>query len=235
MDEFCGCDFCVAGLQKRLDPPHSADQPEHYLAFVKERLGTSVVTKENYAHALSFLRRFCYCEHASDPNHPDSECEEHECGLCGMFKHGDPLYYDPICRLQRWLDIPHPNNILDRHPQRYMAYVKKQIGELVTDENYDDAAFLLSRDCDCDNIHDPNHSESECIESECTVCALLKCGEPLHYHHDGCPYCVVLPLLSNCAALVITSRAGADGRTEHYFDDHVQQKGPAPELEDDVD
>jgi hypothetical protein len=28
-------------------------------------------------------------------------------------------------------------------------------------------------------------------KNECTLCGVLDCkhGEPLHYHHDGCPAC----------------------------------------------
>lgn len=30
---------------------------------------------------------------------------------------------------------------------------------------------------------------NECDEDECMVCGIRDCpyGEPLHYHHDGCP------------------------------------------------
>lgn len=30
-----------------------------------------------------------------------------------------------------------------------------------------------------------------CSNDECMVCAVRDCpgNEPLHYHHDGCPYC----------------------------------------------
>ena len=24
---------------------------------------------------------------------------------------------------------------------------------------------------------------------ECIICGLIFCGEPLHFHHDGCPSC----------------------------------------------
>ncbi len=33
-------------------------------------------------------------------------------------------------------------------------------------------------------LHDP-------VASECEVCGLFECGEPLHFHHDGCPNCDV--------------------------------------------
>lgn len=31
----------------------------------------------------------------------------------------------------------------------------------------------------------------ECPDPECAICALVVCplGEPLHFHHDGCPAC----------------------------------------------
>jgi hypothetical protein len=37
----------------------------------------------------------------------------------------------------------------------------------------------------------PEHERTSCTDSECTTCAILLCpfGEPLHYHHDGCPAC----------------------------------------------
>ena len=36
---------------------------------------------------------------------------------------------------------------------------------------------------------DPNACEAD--GGECSICAVLDCpeGEPLHYHHDGCPAC----------------------------------------------
>lgn len=32
---------------------------------------------------------------------------------------------------------------------------------------------------------------NECINPECIVCGNIVCphGEPLHFHHDGCPAC----------------------------------------------
>jgi hypothetical protein len=39
---------------------------------------------------------------------------------------------------------------------------------------------------------DPFHpARDECLEPECVDCAVRDCpyGEPLHYHHDGCPAC----------------------------------------------
>ncbi len=32
---------------------------------------------------------------------------------------------------------------------------------------------------------------NECADAECLVCGIRDCphGEPLHYHHDGCPSC----------------------------------------------
>ena len=31
----------------------------------------------------------------------------------------------------------------------------------------------------------------ECVDPECYVCGVVDCigNEPLHHHHDGCPYC----------------------------------------------
>lgn len=33
--------------------------------------------------------------------------------------------------------------------------------------------------------------QPDCIANECVICAERECphGEPLHYHHDGCPAC----------------------------------------------
>lgn len=38
------------------------------------------------------------------------------------------------------------------------------------------------------------HKDGECCDAdcgECGICAVLDCphGDPLHYHHDGCPSC----------------------------------------------
>lgn len=32
---------------------------------------------------------------------------------------------------------------------------------------------------------------AECEDGECEICASIVCpyGEPLHFHHDGCPAC----------------------------------------------
>lgn len=38
---------------------------------------------------------------------------------------------------------------------------------------------------------DGTHDFSACDDAECETCAANDCpsGEPLHYHHDGCPAC----------------------------------------------
>lgn len=35
----------------------------------------------------------------------------------------------------------------------------------------------------------------QCPDQECMVCGVRDCphGEPLHYHHDGCPACYFSP------------------------------------------
>lgn len=35
------------------------------------------------------------------------------------------------------------------------------------------------------------HNVEICKEPECIYCGMKKCphGEPLHFHHDGCPAC----------------------------------------------
>lgn len=38
--------------------------------------------------------------------------------------------------------------------------------------------------CSCD----PDVPDS-CAATECIVCGVLHCGDPLHYHHDACPKC----------------------------------------------
>jgi hypothetical protein len=37
-------------------------------------------------------------------------------------------------------------------------------------------------------------TEPNCEEPECLGCGVRDCpgNEPLHYHHDGCPYCAQL-------------------------------------------
>jgi hypothetical protein len=37
-----------------------------------------------------------------------------------------------------------------------------------------------------DANHPPRHS---CPDDECLTCGARDCGDPLHYHHDGCPSC----------------------------------------------
>jgi hypothetical protein len=38
---------------------------------------------------------------------------------------------------------------------------------------------------------DPHPSAEDCDVPECIACGLRDCpsGEPLHFHHDGCPEC----------------------------------------------
>jgi len=44
--------------------------------------------------------------------------------------------------------------------------------------------------CDCERPTGPTANDtSTCESAECFACALVHCGEPLHYHHDGCPKC----------------------------------------------
>src|SRR5215469_8247999 len=47
----------------------------------------------------------------------------------------------------------------------------------------------------------------ECPDLECLVCGVRDCphGEPLHYHHDGCPTCYTIAheLLSELSAAEI--------------------------------
>jgi hypothetical protein len=40
-------------------------------------------------------------------------------------------------------------------------------------------------------MNDINHDVKNCNEDECTICGIINCpfGEPLHFHHDGCPAC----------------------------------------------
>jgi hypothetical protein len=42
-----------------------------------------------------------------------------------------------------------------------------------------------------------------CTEGECVICGVIDCpdGEPLHYHHDGCPACNKLMGMCDCPAL----------------------------------
>ncbi len=52
----------------------------------------------------------------------------------------------------------------------------------------------LPEDAHCCNWHychcDPKLFVDPCASAECLACALVsECGDPLHYHHDGCPAC----------------------------------------------
>lgn len=49
---------------------------------------------------------------------------------------------------------------------------------------------------------EPHPAADDCPDPECEICAVRDCpfGEPLHYHHDGCPACsvyveVIFPLV----------------------------------------
>jgi hypothetical protein len=41
------------------------------------------------------------------------------------------------------------------------------------------------------SIHDCTGDAKTCPVDECMICGVRDCkgNEPLHYHHDGCPYC----------------------------------------------
>jgi len=41
------------------------------------------------------------------------------------------------------------------------------------------------------NFHKCTGDASTCKIDECMLCGVRDCpgNEPLHYHHDGCPYC----------------------------------------------
>lgn len=58
-----------------------------------------------------------------------------------------------------------------------------------------------------------------CAADECMVCGVLMCpvGEPLHYHHDGCPECDAPVLLREPAPdyELVCQSCG------HAVDDHV--------------
>lgn len=44
--------------------------------------------------------------------------------------------------------------------------------------------------CICEPAHVDGPPE-DCPANECCICAVIYCphGEPLHFHHDGCPAC----------------------------------------------
>lgn len=50
---------------------------------------------------------------------------------------------------------------------------------------------LLSMLCLTQNDIELHPSYNDCTTYECLVCAIRDCPqqEPLHYHHDGCPWC----------------------------------------------
>ncbi len=50
-------------------------------------------------------------------------------------------------------------------------------------------------------------SNAACCAAECTACAIFACGEPLHYHHDGCPKCDMPPgeCITNSCNVSLTS------------------------------
>jgi hypothetical protein len=75
----------------------------------------------------------------------------------------------------------------------WVAYMRQELGGRVTDANYEHALFLMDRACGCHHAEDAAHDVSECWEEECTACGLVRCpkGEPLHFHHDGCPACLM--------------------------------------------
>ena len=47
-----------------------------------------------------------------------------------------------------------------------------------------------SKACDkCQEVLDKHPATQDCPDAECALCGIRDCGEPLHYHHDGCPSC----------------------------------------------
>lgn len=61
-----------------------------------------------------------------------------------------------------------------------MIPTRKQIDECV-DDMYRDMLEEVATHPELDDCPDP----------ECLICGIRSCpeGEPLHYHHDGCPAC----------------------------------------------
>ena len=42
-------------------------------------------------------------------------------------------------------------------------------------------------DAECDRHWASASLGCSCYGDECMICGLMWCGEPLHFHHDGCP------------------------------------------------
>lgn len=61
-----------------------------------------------------------------------------------------------------------------------------QVPQLAQTTSPDDRMYLELQEAAKD--HPPT---MECPDPECLVCGVRDCplGEPLHYHHDGCPAC----------------------------------------------
>lgn len=56
---------------------------------------------------------------------------------------------------------------------------------------FKEADKLLKKILAIKQFHNQVDENGECIDKECTICAIIFCpfNEPLHYHHDGCPAC----------------------------------------------
>lgn len=65
-------------------------------------------------------------------------------------------------------------------------YTQEQLDEL-GESVYEDSHWLTDEyeNPDCTGVTDT------CPDMECSSCAIRECphGEPLHFHHDGCPAC----------------------------------------------
>lgn len=56
--------------------------------------------------------------------------------------------------------------------------------------------------CICEPSHVDGPPEN-CPANECCICAVIHCphGEPLHYHHDGCPACAEVNVFAEQAPM----------------------------------
>ena len=126
------------------------------------------------------------CPHGH-PSRPEEEYGSGECYTCLEKTEPCRCNYCFKC-LQDKIDHVNPDAMFPITPDWYRAFVKQEIG-VVTAANYDHACQLASHDCHCKTKEDASHDDQECFDEECIACGFVRCpeGEPLHFHHDGCP------------------------------------------------
>lgn len=82
-----------------------------------------------------------------------------------------------------WFAGAHPHEAHAKDPDRFWVYFQARRPGVTREE--------MARMLEETSEPQKNPPTEHCPEDECEVCGLAACphGDPMHYHHDGCPSC----------------------------------------------